>query len=163
MKLFPISAAISLMVLISCSGDRRDDPSAKLNYVNTEYSFSLRFPEKWINYSPFAMDEIIDPDLKVDVVYFALPTRSREWQPVNVPAGYAAIFSVRIFTEEQWRIFLERYSTNTGEVNLFDRKIGESAGRIYMLRNSRSVPVDLYLYVKDIPLIAGSFRNLPRR
>jgi len=158
MKLCTISAALSLALIFSCTGGKKDDPYARLNYLNAKYSFSLKFPEKWVNYSDFAMDEIIDPDLKVDVVYFALPTRSRDWQPVNLPSGYAALFLIRIFTTEQWTLFIKKYGEQKNEINNADKKIGEDKNTVYMLKYSTSIPVDLYLYMKEVKSVTETFR-----
>jgi len=153
-----IIISLFLAIILSACGEKKDEFRERLNYYNSKYRFRITFPENWINYSSFEIDEIIDPELKVKTVFFALPTRSRDWQPVNLPDGYAALFSVRIFTPRQWSSFLEKYSGSSKEINNFDRKIGESKTAVFMLKNSTSLPVDLYLFMKDVAAITGTFR-----
>ncbi len=161
MKKILIIFAILTLSITSC-GRRQDDFKERLNYFNSRYMFRLTFPESWLNYSTFEIEEIIDPEIRVTTICFALPTRSREWQPVDTPNGYAALFYVRIFTQQQWNLFSERYGSNTNEVNSSDRKLAEKSDSVFMIKNSTSVPVDLYLYVKDIPSITDTFRVVVR-
>lgn len=153
-----IFTSFLFIIFLSSCGEKKEDFRARLNYYNRKYQFRITFPENWLNYSTFEIDEIIDPELKIKTIYFALPTRSREWQPVNLPAGYAALFSVRIFTQQQWNIFQERYSSNIKEINSADRKIGENKRGVFMIKNSTSIPVDLYMFMKDVAPITGTFR-----
>ncbi len=146
-----------IIFLLSC-GEKKDEFRERLNYYNSKYRFRFTFPENWLNYSSFETDEIIDPDIKVKTVFFALPTRSRDWQPVNLPAGYAALFSIRIFTPQQWDRFIEKYSSNIKEINNADRKLGDNKTAVFMIKNSTSIPVDLYLFMKDVRNISDTFR-----
>ena len=150
---------ISLTIPLSFCGEKKEDFRERLNYYNSRYRFRITFPENWINYSPFEMDEIIDPEIKVTVIYFALPTRSRDWQPVRLPTGYASIFSVRIFPRKEWEIFTRRYGGDKKEINSADRKIGENSSHVFMIKNSTSIPVDLYFFMKEVPQVAGTFRT----
>lgn len=153
-----IIISLFIAVTLSACAEKKDEFRERLNYYNSKYRFRITFPENWINYSSFEIDEIIDPELKIKTVFFALPTRSRDWQPLNLPAGYAALFSVRIFTPQQWARFAEKYSGNRKEINSSDRKIGESNNAVFMIKNSTSLPVDLYLFMKDVSDITNSFR-----
>lgn len=155
---FIMFTSLLFIILLSSCGEKKEDFRARLNYYNSRYQFRITFPENWLNYSTFETDEIIDPDLMIKSIYFALPTRSGEWQPVTLPTGYAALFSVRIFTPQQWNIFQERYSNNIREINNADRKIGEGRNTVFMIKNSTSIPVDLYLYMKDVAGITDTFR-----
>ena len=146
-----------IIFLLSC-GEKKDEFRERLNYYNSKYRFRITFPENWLNYSSFETDEIIDPDIKVKTVFFALPTRSRDWQPVNLPAGYAALFSIRIFTPQQWDRFIEKYNSNIKEINNADRKLGDNKTAVFMIKNSTSIPVDLYLFMKDVRNISDTFR-----
>lgn len=146
-----------IIILLSC-GEKKDEFRERLNYYNSKYRFRITFPENWLNYSSFEIDEIIDPDLKVKTVFFALPTRSRDWQPMNLPAGYASLFSIRIFTPQQWDRFIKKYSSNIKEINNADRKLGENKSTVFMIKNSTSIPVDLYLFMKDVRSISDTFR-----
>ncbi len=160
MKKNLLIAAVSTFILLSGCSDVyiKDEFKASLNYYNRKYHFKINFPESWINYSTFEIDEIIDPDLKVKTICFALPTRSADWQPVNIPVGYATLFSVRIFTGQQWALFIMKYGEIKTEINSADRKIGQSQNSVYMIKNSTAIPVDLYLYMKDIASITETFR-----
>jgi len=153
-----IHLSFSVIFILASCGEKKDEFRERLNYYNSRYQFRITFPENWLNYSSFEIDEIIDPELKVKTVLFSLPTRSRDWQPLNLPDGYAALFSVRIFTPQQWSRFTEKYSGNSKEINSFDRKIGENKSSVFMIKNSTSIPVDLYLFMKDVAGITDSFR-----
>lgn len=156
-----ITSLILASVLFAC-GEKKDEFRERLNYFNSSYLFRITFPDSWLNYSPFEIDEIIDPELKIKTVFFALPTRSRDWQPISLPSGYAALFAVRIFTPQQWIEFNKKYSGNIREINSFDRKIGESKSAVFMIKKSTSIPVDLYMYFKDVASIADTFRVIIR-
>lgn len=151
----------SLILLLAC-GEKKDDFRERLNYFNSKYMFRITFPENWLNYSTFEIDEIIDPEIKVKTICFTLPTRSRDWQPVDTPNGFASLFYLRIFTKEQWTLFMERYGSSLKEINSVDRKIGESKDTVFMIKNATSIPVDLYLFMKDVNAITGTFRIVIR-
>jgi hypothetical protein len=161
MKKF-LNVILLIIIFTSCkSSEKKDDPALRLKYVNTKYMFTLQFPEKWISYMDFEMTEIIDPQIVVPVVYFALPTRSREWQPVNIPSGFADLFHVRLFTKEQWKLFNERYK-GTDEIKLSDLLPGEGKNFVYMIRYSNSIPVDLYLHMTETNSITDTFRIIKK-
>lgn len=151
-----------ILSLHSCTGgDKKDDPKLRLKYINSKFRFSLQFPEKWISYMDFEKKEIIDPQIIIPVIYFALPTRSREWEPLNVPSGYADIFCVRIFTAAQWKLYKERYG-KTDEFRISDKPAGNSSRFIYIIRYSNSIPVDLYIHMKESDSIADTFRIIKK-
>ncbi len=148
------------LILLSCAGnDEKEDLKLRLKYRNLKYMFTIQFPEKWISYMDFEKTEIIDPQLIIPVVYFTLPTRSREWQSLNIPAGYADLFYIRIFSNEQWKLYEERYK-GSDEFRLSDRYPGKQKDFVYMIRFSSSIPVDLYIYMKEADSIADTFRML---
>jgi len=150
------------IIFYSCtSSEKKDDPLLRLKYINTKYMFTLQFPEKWISYMDFEKTEIIDPQIVIPVIYFALPTRSREWQPVNAASGFAEIFYVRIFSKQQWALFNERYK-GTDEIKLSDRFHGEETNSVYMIRYSNSIPVDLYIHMTEADSITNTFRILKK-
>ena len=160
MKKLKKSLPLILFLFLACTTvNINDDPKLRLKYINKKYMFSIQFPEKWINYMDFEKSEIIDPQIDIPVVYFALPTRSREWQPLNIPSGYAELFSVRIFTRSVWKLYEERYR-GTAEFQLSDKFPGEGINYIYMIRYSSSIPVDLYIYMKEAVPITDTFRML---
>ncbi|HOP29502.1 MAG TPA: hypothetical protein PKZ64_08025 [Spirochaetota bacterium] len=152
-----LNLSLSTIILFLSCGEKKDEFRERLNYYNSKYRFRITFPENWINYSSFEIDEIIDPELKVTTVFFALPTRSRDWQPINLPEGYGALFAIRIFTPQQWNRFIEKYS-GSKEINNADRKLGENKNSVFMIKNSTSIPVDLYLFMKDVRSITDTFR-----
>jgi len=158
MKKFINSLMLVTIFLFSCTaGDKRDDPKLRLKFINLKYKFTLQFPENWLSYMDFERTEIIDPQIVIPVIYFALPTRSREWQPLNVPAGYAELFYVRIFRKSQFKLYEDRY-TGTGEYRLSDKFPGEEKEFVYVIRYPDSIPVDLYLYMKESTSITDTFR-----
>ena len=151
-----------LIILQSCAGsEQKDDPKLRLKYMNLKYMFTLQFPEKWISYMDFEETELIDPQINIPVVYFALPTRSRDWQAINIPAGYADLFYVRIFSRSEWKMYEERYK-GTDEFRMSDKLSGEGKDFVYMIRYSSAIPVDLYIYVKESIAITDTFRILKR-
>jgi hypothetical protein len=161
MKLLKTSILLSLIFLTSCSlFFFKDDPKLRLKYKNTKYLFTLEFPEKWLSYMDFEQNEIIGPQLDIPVIYFALPTRSGEWQSLNLPQGYAELFFVRIFTPYQWKLYQEKYK-DTDTFKLTNLTF-EGRKFIYMIEYSSSLPVDLYLYMKDSSSIIKTFRMLVR-
>lgn len=105
----------------------------------------------------FEKTELIDPQIDVPVIYFALPTRSREWQPLNIPAGFADLFCVRIFNKAQWKLYEERYK-GTGEFRLSDKFPGENKNYVFMIRYPESIPVDLYMNMKESGSVTDTFR-----
>lgn len=150
------------MPMISCgSREKLDDPLLRLKYVNRKYLFKLQFPEKWLSYADFERTEIVDPGLSIQTVYFALPTRSKEWQPVNTPSGFAEIFYVRVFTREQWKLYNEKHRENDNP-RLSDIFPGEGTDFVYMIRFSDSLPVDLFLYMKESAAVTETFRILKK-
>lgn len=155
---------LSLLLLFSalsaCAGKNiNDDPMLRLRYVNKKYMFSLQFPEKWINYMDFEKTEIIDPEINIPVIYFALPTRSRDWQPLNIPSGFAELFCVKVFTKPQWRLYREKYR-GSEEFLISDRSPGEGINYFYLIRYSSSIPVDLYIFMKETAAVTDTFRML---
>lgn len=155
-----IILAVLIISCVSCAGGSiKDDPKLRLKYINKKYMFSLQFTEKWINYMDFEKTEIIDPQINIPVIYFALPTRSREWQPLNTPAGYAELFCVRIFSKAEWKLYEEKYR-GSSEFRLSDNFPGEGENYIYMIRYPGSIPVDLYIHMKESISITGTFRML---
>ena len=147
---------ISLTSFCLC---KSSDPQSRLNYINSKYKFSIRFPNDWMNYADFEMTEIIDSKIDIPVIYFALPTRVHEWQSLNVSMGYSELFYVRIFTKEKWNLYKEKYE-ETSEFRLSDKIFDEGKNFVYMIRFSNSVPVDLHYYVRETILVADSFRAL---
>ncbi|HNX23032.1 MAG TPA: hypothetical protein PKG60_03235 [Spirochaetota bacterium] len=153
-----INILLMMILLLSCAGkDEKDDPRLRLKYVNLKYMFTLQFSERWISYMDFEKNEIIDPQIIIPVVYFALPTRSREWQSLIIPAGYADLFYVRIFTKAQWKLYEERYK-GSDEFRLSDKFPGQGKDFVYMIRYSSSIPVDLYIYMKESNPITETFK-----
>jgi len=153
-----INILLMMILLLSCAGkDEKDDPRLRLKYVNLKYMFTLQFSERWISYMDFEKSEIIDPQIIIPVVYFALPTRSREWQSLIIPAGYADLFYVRIFTKAQWKLYEERYK-GSDEFRLSDKFPGQGKDFVYMIRYSSSIPVDLYIYMKESNPITETFK-----
>jgi len=158
-KFIEISLLVPLLLLSCNNSSIKDDPMLRLKYINKKYMFSLQFHEKWINYLDFEKTEIIDPQIIIPVIYFALPTRSREWQPVNTPAGYAELFRVRIFTKPVWKLYEERFK-GSDEFKQNDRFPGEGKDFVYMIMYPDSIPVDLYIFMKESVSITGTFRIL---
>lgn len=156
-NLTALTALIIIFILSGCRTDKKDDPKLRLKYISKKYMFSLQFPENWISYADFEQNEIIDPRLIIPVIYFALPTRSREWQPVKTPNGYAELFCVRIFTRDKWKLYEEKYK-GSEEFKLNDKISGEGKDFIYQIRYPESLPVDLYLYMKESSSVTSTFR-----
>lgn len=154
MKILAKSFIIFIILSLSCSGYKKDDPRLRLNYENHKYNFTIEFPEKWINYNDFEKKELLDPQMIIPVIYFALPTRSREWQSFNLPEGYAELFYVRIFTPSQWKQYRNRSgsSIKPSDVLIEGKKF------IYMINYPTSIPVDLYLFMKDCDPIIRTFK-----
>jgi len=152
---------IVILITACTGGDKKNAAELRLKYINMKYMFTLQFPEKWINYIDFEKSEIIDPQITVPVIYFALPSRSREWQPLNVPSGYAELFYIRIFNLSQWKLYKEKYS-GSAEFKLSDKISGDQKDFMYMIRFSNSIPVDLYLYMKDSDAVTSTFQIIQK-
>ncbi len=147
-----------LILILSCTGkDRANDQKARLRYINKKYMFTLQFPERWGYYMDFEKKEIIDPQIVIPIVFFALPTKSREWQPLNVPAGYSELFYVRIFTHDQWKLFQEKYKSGE-DFPQNDRLFTTGKNFVYMIRYPVSIPVDLYHYMKESESVTATFK-----
>lgn len=155
MKFLTQSIIVFTILSLSCSGYQKDDPRLRLSYTNQKYSFSIEFPEKWINYNDFEKNELLDPQLIIPVIYFALPTRSKEWQSLNLPEGYAELFYVRIFTPSQWELYQEKFGHQIKPSNV----LFKSKKLIYMINYPPSIPVDLYLFMKDCDPIIRTFKT----
>jgi hypothetical protein len=161
MKKLIIILIVMLSALLSCGlWSKNDDPKLRLKYMNLKYMFTIQFPEKWISYMDFEKTEIIDPQIVIPVIYFALPTKSRDWQPVMVPAGYAELFYVRIFTHAQWKLYEEKYK-ESDEIKMSDILFpGGDKDFVYMIRYTDSIPVDLYIFMKESDKITDTFKIL---
>ncbi|MFA5520001.1 MAG: hypothetical protein WDA74_12165 [Spirochaetota bacterium] len=151
-----------IMLFLSCAGIDKDE-KAKLNYRNNRHSFALTFPETWKNYVVFEKQDIIAPGFMVDTLYFALPTRARNWQPFNVPDNFAAIFSIRVFSLEVWDDFYKKYRDNSVFFSRSDKVLFRSRDYVYVLKYGVSLPVDLYSYSKDTEPIVSSFLYTGRK
>jgi len=156
MKKLSLLLIISLTAFCLC---KSSEPKSRLSYINSKYKFSIEFTEGWMNYEDFERTEIIDSKIDIPVIYFSLPTRIKEWQSMNVPAGFSELFYVRIFTKEKWDLYKEQYE-GTNEFRLSDKIIDEGKNFVYIIRYSNSVPIDLHYYVKETVLIVDSFRLL---
>jgi len=154
MKLLIKSVVLFCIFLSSCSGYQKDDPRLRLNYKNPKYLFSLEFPEKWVNYADFEKSELLDPQLIIPVIYFALPTRSKEWRSYSLPEGYAELFYVRIFTSGQWKLYQKKFRDRIKISN----EIFKGKKFTFMINYPPSLPVDLYLYMKDCESIIETFK-----
>lgn len=148
------------MLFISCAGTGVNDEKAKLNYKNDRHSFTLTFPETWKNYVIFEKQDIIAPGFMVDTLYFALPTRGRNWQPFNVPDNFAAVFMIRVFAPEVWDDYYKRYRDNNVFFNRNDKVLFRGKEFVYLLKYGVSLPVDLYNYSKDIEPIVSTFKYI---
>ena len=154
MKLLKNAVILYCFFLLSCAGYEKDDPRLRLSYQNLKYSFSMDFPEKWINYADFEKNELLDPQLIIPVIYFALPTRSKEWQSYNLPEGFAELFFVRIFSGSQWELYQEKFGSKIKVSDI----IFEGKHFTYMINYPPSLPVDLYLFMKDCDSIIRTFK-----
>jgi hypothetical protein len=156
MKTFSLLFPLIILCSLCCSsGDNKVLP--QLDYINNEFGFTIRFPERWENYRIFESMEVFEPGLLIKVFYVSLPTRSRDWQPANVPANFAALFSIYAFTNPDWVRF-SAYTTDKKEDSLSeDSELARSDRYVFMIRYSQSLPVDLYLFMKDIKSVSDSF------
>jgi hypothetical protein len=75
-----------------------------------------------------------------------------------LPEGFAPLFYIRIFNVKSWELFERRNSSNRLELNYYNKKIGSYGDKVYMVKYINSLPVDLYLYARDIPQIISSFK-----
>lgn len=153
---------ITALLFTACSSSDKNDELKRLNYVSSEHGFSLTFPLKWLQYRVFEKMDLIDPDTRVSSLYFTLPTRSRDWQPVYVPDRFARLFTVRIFPVRDWDRFYSRYREKKAGAAGSDVILHRTAEKVYVLIYSNSIPIDLYIYMKDISSIAASFRMLEK-
>jgi hypothetical protein len=153
-----LTASVPLLFLLSCAGGDKTDEAGKLNYNNARYSFAVTFPESWRNYVVFEKADIIAPGYSVDSLYFAMPARSRNWQPFNVPDNFAEIFIIRIFKLPLWEGYYNTYRDNPLFYDKNDKVIYRSEEYVYLLRYSTALPADLYSFTRDIDSIAATFR-----
>ncbi|HOK03214.1 MAG TPA: hypothetical protein PLN03_10465 [Spirochaetota bacterium] len=155
---FVINYLFLLLLFISCLSQGKVTEDGRIQYINRRYYFSIDLPSSWSNYSVFEYDEIVESDIKVKAIYFALPTRSRDWAGSVLPEGFAPLFYIRIFNVKSWELFERRNSSNRLELNYYNKKIGSYGDKVYMVKYINSLPVDLYLYARDIPQIISSFK-----
>jgi len=124
-----------------------------LHYVNSEFGFSITFPQSWENYRVFDSKEFVDTDLRVRVFYFCLPSKSRGWRSPLVDPPYAVMFSLYVFTGESWAVYASRY----GDSPKGGRLLGKSDKNFFVLNYPSMLPPDLYQYMKGIDEVAKSF------
>jgi hypothetical protein len=160
LKLYSASAFVLLMLLLSCSGTDDNDELAKLNYKSERYSFALTFPERWKNYVVFEKQDLIAPGFMVETLYFALPTRARNWQPLNVPDNFAALFKIRIFDVKIWDNYYSRFRDSDIFFDKNSKVIFKGERYVYLLSYSVSIPVDLYAYSRDVEPVVATFRYI---
>ncbi len=125
-----------------------------LNYKNNEFGFSLRFNEKWESYRVFDAKEYTRSGQRVRVFYVCLPTRSRDWQFSRVESPYAVIFSIYVYDNRLW----EKYNADDPESAKDEVVMGRSDKYVFVLGYPSGLPVDLYLYMKEIDSVARTFR-----
>lgn len=157
-KIYAASVIFLTLFFISCSGTDKNDEKAKLNYKSERYSFALTFTEAWKNYVVFEKQDIVAPGFMVDTLYFALPTRARNWQPFNVPDNFAALFMIRVFETDMWESYYSRYRDNNIFFDKNSRVIFKGESNVYVLVYTVSLPVDLYAYSKEVDGIITTFR-----
>lgn len=163
LKFYVAAGFLFITFFLSCVGIDKDDGKAKLNYKNDRYSFALTFPENWKNYVVFEKQDIIAPGFLVDTLHFALPTRSRNWQSLNVPDNFAAVFTIRIFTPEVWDDFYKIYRDNNIFFDRSDKVLFRSKEYVYLLKYGVSLPVDLYAFSRDIESIVPTFSYIGKK
>jgi len=160
MKIFKYIIALSLTALFftDCSKTDRELLMEKLNYENRKFSFSLKFPETWSKYNVMERIFLIDDSLEVYGIYFILPTRSRDWQPVDTPEKSAVLFKILVFKDDEWKYYRDNYIEKRGTFKLTGRVLGKREGKVYFVNFSDSVPVDLYIYIRESEKVISTFR-----
>lgn len=157
LKIYFYAGILFVMLFLSCAGVDKNDGKAKINYKNDRYTFALILPATWKSYVVFEKQDIIAQGFMVDTLYFALPTRARNWQPFNVPDNFAAVFSIRIFTPENWDSFYNKYRDDNVFISRSDKVLFRGKEYVYVLRYGVSLPVDLYAYSRDVESIVSSY------
>ncbi len=141
-----------------CAKTDRELLLEKLNYENRRFGFSMKFPETWSKYSVSDRHLLIDENLEIYGISFILPTRSRDWQPVDAPAKSAVLFRIYIFSGKEWEYYEKTYYGRPEGFHLNGRIVGKKDGKVYFADFSRSVPIDLYIFVRDAETIVSTFR-----
>jgi uncharacterized protein YgiM (DUF1202 family) len=118
-----------------------------LVYENTDYGFSLTFPQAWAGYKFFK--KIVDG---VAVYYVALPTTDKNWSESAAEAGYASFFTVGVYTKAQWA------AAQSEEMKPL--KIGEKGDYIFSFSSGQATPTDLTARFNEIKGIIDTFKIL---
>lgn len=142
-------------ILFAAGCASEDDIKARqLHYRNSEFGFEITFPENWQSYRIIESKEYLAADLRVKVFHVCLPTRSQDWQSGKVPAPYAVMFTIFIFTQDSWNLYTGKYAgASTG-----DTVLGKTDKYIFVMRYASGLPIDLNQFMKEIVVVSAKFR-----
>ncbi len=129
-----------------------------LNYHNSKEGFFITFPKSWLLYRSFESSSLIDENLHVKTISFALPTRSQDWKPMEEYSGLAVMFSIFVFPEKKWEYYREKYTGRANEFKLIGRVLGKRNGKVFFVSFSTSIPADLFFYMKESEGVVSTFR-----
>jgi hypothetical protein len=109
-----------------------------LTYINTDYGFEIVFSSDiWKDYKVFAEFTDYGNGISVPVFYIALPTKDPGWYS-NLEEGYASIFALCVFTEDQWN----RVKAQEGDM-FTEIEFGRNNKYIFSESHAHASPADL--------------------
>lgn len=132
---------------VSVDYTQETDP---LVYENTTYGFGFTFKSDWAGYK---FIEANNPgSTTVKTYYVALPTTDKKWSEPGLPAGYASMFVMGVYTQTEW-------AKMSGD-EMKPAKLGESAKYVYTYLPAQAYATDLKLQYNEIKDIIETFEVL---
>lgn len=133
---------------VSSEYTSKENPSV---YENTTYGFGFEFKPSWAGYKFF---EAKNTGSTTAVTYYvALPTTDTSWlEPGGVPAGYASLFVMGVYTKAEW-------AKLEGE-EMKPAKLGESEKYVYTYLPGQAHPKDMGTQYNEISDIIETFEVL---
>jgi hypothetical protein len=124
--------------------------TSPLVYENTTYGFGLTFKASWAGYK--FIEASNSGSTTVKTYYVALPTTDKKWSEPGIPAGYASLFVMGVYTKEEWA------KLAGGE--MLPAKLGEGTKYVYTYLPGQAHASDLATQYSEIKAIIETFEVL---
>jgi len=128
--IFYVLLILTIVAIMCCSG------SEKTIYENEEYGFRIKFSEEWRGFKVFEKSVDFGYDITAPTFYIAMPTNDENWYE-EIEKGFASIFVITAFTEEDLEVLREKDET------FVEMEVGANNHYVFTSSHGQACPDDL--------------------